>query len=212
MDIVSFHIQPTEVWFSSSSSLSAAPTGFLRLYMRSFVVRIWLFSLTDKSWGWWSLRLRKLQTRTRNKVWTLGDFRRWLGRSSWQCWTWEYSWLVVTICGLVGDRPAASVEDVKVGVADWSPISLVRKICWSLGQGCHSPVKVVSLICFSKLFSIVKVVSLNYLFGWSWDSQLWCSSTHRRPCRRCTLPWWSGLAQGLWNTPEDSLKLIEDLF
>ena len=38
MDIVSFHIQqPTEVWFSSSSSLSAAPTGFLRLYMRSFV-------------------------------------------------------------------------------------------------------------------------------------------------------------------------------
>ena len=40
IDIVSFHIQPTEVWFSSSSSLSAAPTGFLRLDMRSFVVRI----------------------------------------------------------------------------------------------------------------------------------------------------------------------------
>ena len=40
MDIVSFHIQPTEVWFSSSSSLSAAPTGFLRLDMRSFVVRM----------------------------------------------------------------------------------------------------------------------------------------------------------------------------
>ena len=38
IDIVSFHIQQhTEVWFSSSSSLSAAPTGFLRLYMRSFV-------------------------------------------------------------------------------------------------------------------------------------------------------------------------------
>ena len=48
-------------------------------------------------------------------------------------------------------------------------------------------------LCFSKLFSIVKVVSLNYLFGvtfgCSWDSQLWCSSTHRRPCQRCTLPW-----------------------